>query len=195
MIGPYAGYALTTVGDVVDYKHFLPRILEHAVDGPAWMGTEPAIIAKRLERGEWLGWQRSEQEIIREVFTEAWRQSIDEHPDDAEAMDWLYGIAIGDMNLAMAIQVWDKAPSANSVLQLSSFIVTSADSLCEPEPEKRGYWTYVSEANIAFLRSWIFREATGRRLEASRLRVAANDIWQVDSALRDWNNLKLTRPQ
>lgn len=175
MVGPYAGYALTTVGDVVDYKHFLPRILEQAVYEPVWMGTEPAIIANRLEMAEWLGWPRSEQEAIREVFAEAWRQSVDEHPDDADAIDWLYGIAVGDMNLAEAIQVWDKARSANSVLQLSSFMTTSAEFLCEPESENRGYWTYVSEANIAFLRRWTFREATAQRLEVSRLRVAAKD--------------------
>ena len=25
-IGPYSGYAITTVGDADDYRHFLPRI-------------------------------------------------------------------------------------------------------------------------------------------------------------------------
>jgi len=195
MIGPYAGYAITTVGDAVDYRHFLPRILEHAVAGPAWMGTEPAIIANRLEMAGWRSWSRSEQEVVCEAFTEAWRQSIEEHPDDVEAIAWLYGIAIGNMNLAAAIQVWDEASSANSVLQLSSFMRTSADSLCEPEPEKRGYWTYVSEANITLLRSWIFREATARRLEESRLRVKEKDVWQLDHAMGDWNKLKLTRLQ
>jgi len=159
------------------------------------MGTEPAIIAIRLKMAEWRSWTRSEQEVVCEVFTQAWRQSIEEHPDDAEAIDWLYGIAIGDMNLAVAIQVWDNAQSANSVLQLSSFLSTSADSLCEPEQEERGYWTDVSEANIAFLRSWIFLETTVRRLEASRLRVKEKDVWQLDLAMRDWNKLKLTRPQ
>ena len=32
-IGPYAGCAITTVGSERDYRHFLPRILELAVEG------------------------------------------------------------------------------------------------------------------------------------------------------------------
>src|SRR5262249_5226325 len=38
-IGPYSGSAILTVGDVNDYKHFLPRILEQAVRAPEWMGA------------------------------------------------------------------------------------------------------------------------------------------------------------
>lgn len=52
-IGPYAGYAITTVGDVDDYKHFLPRILEQAVQQPIWTGTEPPIIGQRLKMANW----------------------------------------------------------------------------------------------------------------------------------------------
>ena len=30
-LGPYASWAMTTVGEVDDYRHFLPRILELAI--------------------------------------------------------------------------------------------------------------------------------------------------------------------
>src|SRR5690348_4317961 len=63
-IGPYAGWALTTVGSVQDYKHFLPRILEQAVLAPEWMGTQPQVIAARLKRALWRGWPVSEQAAV-----------------------------------------------------------------------------------------------------------------------------------
>ena len=36
-VGPYSGWAMTTVGNERDYRHFLPRILELAVVDPVWL--------------------------------------------------------------------------------------------------------------------------------------------------------------
>ena len=96
-IGSYAGYALTTVGSVQDYKHFLPRILEFAVRKPQWMGTEPPVIGNRLRHGKWPDWPSAEQHCIRDLFICACLQAFAEHPDTTDAGPWLFGIAILEM--------------------------------------------------------------------------------------------------
>lgn len=70
-IGPYSGWAMTTVGSGEDYKHFLPRILEEAVRNQVWMGTAPDIIASRLEMAGWRVWPSSERSAVIDVFRAA----------------------------------------------------------------------------------------------------------------------------
>ncbi len=57
-IGPYAGWAMTTVGDVTDYKHFLPRILEQAVRESLWTGHRSADYCQPPEDGPVAGLAR-----------------------------------------------------------------------------------------------------------------------------------------
>src|ERR1700674_3700860 len=48
-IGPYSGSAIWTIGDINDYKHFLPRIMELSVTYPNEnMGLGPEIIELKL---------------------------------------------------------------------------------------------------------------------------------------------------
>jgi hypothetical protein len=56
VIGPYACSALLTAGGPDEYRYFLPRILECAIDARAWIGFEPMIIADRLARCGWRNW-------------------------------------------------------------------------------------------------------------------------------------------
>lgn len=46
---PYAGWAMTTVDGPDTYRHFLPRILELALDNPPHVGAEPDVIAGKLD--------------------------------------------------------------------------------------------------------------------------------------------------
>ncbi|RWB77123.1 MAG: hypothetical protein EOQ50_09405 [Mesorhizobium sp.] len=106
-IGPYAGWAMTTVGDIADYKHFLPRILEQAVRESLWVGTDPPIIASRLIRGGWLEWPDGERKAIRALFAGAFSQAIEEHPDQrGDADNWTCGIAILDLDLPAMLDTW-----------------------------------------------------------------------------------------
>lgn len=45
-LGPYSGWAMTTVGDERAYRHFLPRIFELSVADRVWVGTEPTVRTK-----------------------------------------------------------------------------------------------------------------------------------------------------
>lgn len=120
-IGPYAGWALTTVGSVPDYKHFLPRILEQAVRAPQWMGTDPRVIAARLKRAEWHNWPASERAAIRALFGCAWDQSSLEHPDlsGADASSWLCAHAALGEEIQPMLAHWIQGARDGAVLQIA----------------------------------------------------------------------------
>ena len=75
IVGPYASSAPYTVGDVDDYRHFLPRILEIALFEQGWTGFEPWAIANKLVYGNWLSWPRREVEILRCYFAAGFEQA------------------------------------------------------------------------------------------------------------------------
>lgn len=193
-IESYAGFAMTTVGGVEDYKHFLPRILELAVEG-SFLGTEPPIIGQRLKLGEWLEWPAYEQEAVGDLFIEAWKQVLLEHPDDEVAEDWLCGIANLNLDVSAALEVWDETPSVNATLQLAEFCLTEAGSVFEEDAEERGYWSYPSEANVRLVRTWLLGDGVSRRLSAARSRVRSSDLWRIETAFEELNELRSSRLQ
>jgi hypothetical protein len=134
-IGPFAGWALTTVGSVADYKHFLPRILEQAVRAPEWMGTEPQVIAARLKRAHWHDWPNSEQAAIVELVRAAWDQSSREPPElsGADASQWLWALAALGENISPLLVRWLECPRDGAVLQIASLAMQIA-SITSPDP-------------------------------------------------------------
>ena len=73
---------MTTVGVVKDYKHFLPRIFELAVDNAPRIGAEPAVIVGKLRIGLWDGWPEEERLAIRAAFLAAWEWVLGQKPSD-----------------------------------------------------------------------------------------------------------------
>lgn len=59
--------AITTYGDVNDYKHFLPRILELTLDYDV---LSDFVIFEKLEYANWKSWQENEVSAV-EVFFES----------------------------------------------------------------------------------------------------------------------------
>jgi hypothetical protein len=90
-IGPYSGWAMTTVGTALDYKHFLPRILEEAVLTNEWMGTDPEVLAERLKMAEWHTWPEDEQAAVLRVFEAACQL---EETLSAGGVSWQKGLAV-----------------------------------------------------------------------------------------------------
>lgn len=182
-IGPYAGYAMTTVGDVNDYKHFLPRILELAVHEPQWMGTEPPIIAQRLKRGKWLDWPAHEQAAIRALFAGAWLRVLQENPDEEEADNWICGIACLDLDLAAMLEQWLAASSINAALQLAHFVLSEATFIFKNDATQRAYWSYVDEAKIHQMRRWLLGPPVHQLLLTARGRTPPSHLGLIDRAV------------
>lgn len=179
-LGPYAGWAMTTVGGTDDYRHFLPRILELAIGDGSHLGLDPPAIAGKLNYAGWPAWSANEQAAVRMVFAGAWRHGLQQHPDDYDPSGWLTGIALIGGDLDAALEAWLSSPSPNAVLQLAEFFRGEAEGLIA-DKANRNYWDKVGDAAIDRMRRWLLSEVVADRLLSAIGR--PEDQWRIDHAL------------
>lgn len=181
-IGPYAGWALTTVGSAEDYKHFLPRILEQAVCAPEWLGTQPQIIAARLKRAHWRDWPASEQEAITTLFRAAWGQSSEEHPEmgAADATQWLCALAALGEDVRPLLLQWIECLSDGQVLQIAK-LALEIPAITSPDPFEQVFWVDVDPEVRLAVAQWLTSSEVRAVLDAA-VGVGDEDLWSVREA-------------
>jgi hypothetical protein len=118
-LGAYAGWAMTTVGDANDYRHFLPRILELGLLDLPWMGLEPWGIAGKLTYGDWRKWPSEEQGAIEAFFQSAWAVTV---ADDWIEPRWFVGLVHLGLDIDPALQVWIEATSPSAIAKCADVI-------------------------------------------------------------------------
>lgn len=72
-IGEYAFSAMTTWGDVYDFKHFLPRIFELKALDAVW--TDTFVVLGKLEYANWRTWKKDEQDGVYDFILAWWQYS------------------------------------------------------------------------------------------------------------------------
>ncbi|WP_141514351.1 MULTISPECIES: hypothetical protein [unclassified Rhizobium] len=141
-LGPYAASAITTVGSVDDFRHFLPRILHCALFNTSAPGFEPPTVASKLLLCDWQQWPIAQQTAIANFFYSAWAYKRLQDPDSgASAWDWIVAIAMLDLQFQPCLDLWLKQPMPNAFLQLASADLKSLyrgnGYWCDVAPEKR----------------------------------------------------------
>jgi len=74
-LGLYVFHAMTTVGDVDDFRHFLPRILELALSTEFPVARE--VVPGKLRYAKWTEWPAGESQAVRAYLAELWRTTLD----------------------------------------------------------------------------------------------------------------------
>ncbi len=127
-IGSYAACAMTTVGGPSDYGHFLPRIVELALDDPPYLGFEPWLIVRKLKYADgnafprWPGWHASQRTALRATFLAAWERALSKSSADENATRWLDALAsLGQVT--DALEIWQRTSSPFAVEHLASFVL------------------------------------------------------------------------
>ncbi|MDB5470343.1 MAG: hypothetical protein JWR84_1903 [Caulobacter sp.] len=78
----YAASVFLTVGDVSDFRYFLPRILELAINDPGFsIGVE--VVVGKLALADWMAWTRRETAAVRRLI-DLWFDEV----AMASAIDW-----------------------------------------------------------------------------------------------------------
>jgi len=75
-LSKFAFKAMTTWGDLDDFKHYLPRIFE--LISTTDFIVDSFVVLGKLEYGQWTNWKVEEQEAIKE-FLLAWWKDITKH--------------------------------------------------------------------------------------------------------------------
>ena len=187
-IGSYAGSAMTTVGDVDDFRYFLPRILEYSIGWPTHLGLDSWTIAGNLVRADWKTWTTAEQDAIRGFFLasfEAWLKRASAN----ECADWLWALMrLGEPHRPILAR-WLAQESADAALQFAGLLQIAHAEVVPgsgywkdvPEPQRRDLAQRLLEADVELylLRCVDLVEAHLR----APLDGADNDLWLLRRAL------------
>lgn len=182
-IGTYAGSALYTVGDELDYRYFLPRILDLASAGlPGYLGLQPWCIAQKLNYAHWDTWPRQEQEAILLFFSAAFYVSAVQGPSPEE---WLDGLATLGQDLRPYFAVWNSNSSAKSLAQFASVVILMVDALNDRATARR--YSHM----LAMITPWVLDPKTMELLEIALGAVSEDEKWEVEAAIA--NIKRITR--
>jgi hypothetical protein len=119
----YAFCAMTTMGDVDDFRHFLPRILELLNDDEFLLEIDQEVVLSKLSYGKWDMWPVKEQRAVREYLLAHWAIQLHKPPSadryqKAEVGRWLCALARAETDLFPYLELWrrDKTEAARDNL-------------------------------------------------------------------------------
>lgn len=115
---PYAAHVLTTIGDVADFRYFLPRILDIAgTTGFPWPDLE--LLTGRLHLASWSTWDVEETTAIQAFFRALWAKTLTRYPCDPDASSVLNAIGNAGIDPTPYLHEWTASlmrPSAAAAL-------------------------------------------------------------------------------
>lgn len=181
-LGPYASWAMTTVGDDRDYRHFLPRILELAVVTNSYHGVEPQQIANKLIYASWTKWPQSEQDAVSSLFVAAFLDCLAKHPEDSmhSAEDWLCGVAILGLPIGPLLQAWLLQPGVNATLNM-----TDLNRWLSRPVDEYVYWVYVAPETVDAIKQWLAQPSIQHRMRDALPLISEADFQIVSEYLAD----------
>ncbi|RFB91576.1 hypothetical protein B5K08_14785 [Rhizobium leguminosarum bv. trifolii] len=183
-LGPYAASAITTVGSVDDFRHFLPRILHCAVLGASAYGFEPPIIASKLLLCDWQQWPIAERTAIANFFYSAWAYKRLQDPDvDASAWNWIVAMAMLDLQFQACLDLWLKQPTPNAFLQLAGADLKSLY-------RGTGFWQDIASADRHLVLEWIKSDIVENAFIGLIDAMPPQRHWIVDALLDEIGELR-----
>lgn len=131
-LAAFASKAMTTFGDVDDFRHFLPRLAELATFRTGW---ELPQLCRKLVYAHWESWAEPERAAI-----EAWLQALErvvatDGSDIAiDPRDVVDASAVLGRNLEPLIARWIASPSPAAIDMLAEIVVDVAASANHSSP-------------------------------------------------------------
>lgn len=188
----YVLHAIGTVGEVVDFKHFLPRVFElflWADDG----SNDLEIVTGKLNDGNWRHWPTNEQEATSAFLFDWWKNCLSRDQVEFEAESLLCAIAQAEDDLCQFLAHWRQCGGPNAVLHLAKMLNWSCDVLATGQPLPSPWWAE-REPQMSQVRDWLLSPLTGKALDAAcstyakkpfacQLREAAQQFRQIRHAL------------
>lgn len=126
----YGRKAITTWGDVDDFRYFLPRLLEFF----PFVGTGhlcPEIVFGKIRLGNWREWPLIEQKAIEDYFAALWHLTI----SSIEPTPWTYSedilcsIAQTTDDISPYLNRWQIGEDLISLQNLSEFIKLKCENI------------------------------------------------------------------
>lgn len=162
----FAFKAVSTLGTLEDFKHFLPRILELAALQGKLGYTNFEIILGKLDYAGWKHWPERERQAIRRYLLALWANELDNYPAPVEADDCLCGIGNCEDDLQPYLQVWRGKNIASSLNHLADFIECNARHLLKDKQLGNAFWEE-REPQMRQVIDWLLAPAMTKKLESA----------------------------
>jgi hypothetical protein len=128
----YSFKAMSTWGDVDDFRHFLPRIFELiSVDG-SW--TVPEVVFKKLPYGHWETWPAYERQALKTFFEALWSNVLERPFDGSSAEECLCCIAQAADDMTRYLDRWRIGQSLGRAKHFASFVEENPNWSKHPGP-------------------------------------------------------------
>jgi hypothetical protein len=182
----YAASALTTVGSVNDYKHFLPRILYFSIRDAGYMGFDPGIVASKLRRADWNLWPMAERMAVVNFIYAAWAYDRLQNTDDrCRAWEWIAAMATLDLQFEACLELWIRQPTANAMLQLAE-----GRQQIKSLQRSNGIWGDVSSSQGYYILQWMMSAEVEIALVETIDAIKPSQRWQIECMLDELAELK-----
>jgi len=163
----FTGKAMTTWGNVNDFKHFLPRIFELTaqLDTPyeIWVAFE------KLEYGGWHSWEDVEKEIVLQYMISLWDSLLKDGSEEAQGFfqDYFSAIAYFYPSFNDLLLIWEKDTSKTAIFHLANFIFQQRENIFD-----KGFLEgfYRKTEHIENLKNWLLSDQIMSRLEKAFFR-------------------------
>jgi hypothetical protein len=152
-LSQFAADLLMTWGEVVDFKHFLPRLFEvvarEHLDYP-----DIETVVGALDRGAWRTWPAAEQAAVARFLMAFWRAHLADHPALHRTDDVLGAIATAADDMAPYLDAWfDAEPDgASPAIHFAEFLVDNPQGVHNP---LRNPWLNDRPHQEAQVQAWL----------------------------------------
>jgi len=117
---------ISTFGDVEDFKHFLPRILELMPNANSDI-LDDFICYEKLNYSEWETWDIQEINAIDNYFTALWIKIIKDESSSARDIESALEVIYKYASVNKAFEIWEKHTSKNNLI----YIIETALNGCQ----------------------------------------------------------------
>lgn len=116
----YSHKAMSTWGDDLDFRHFLPRLLTACASGAVDLDT----VTGKLRQADWHTWPGSEQDAVRDYLTALWRHTL-AMPDHRDLADVLDDLARAGLPATALLDMVLDLPAETRALRIADLVGTT----------------------------------------------------------------------
>lgn len=120
-IGHFMRSAVTTFGDVSDYKHFLPRILELLKSNSDFL--DDFLTFEKLNYSEWETWNKNEIDAIDNYFIALFREIINNEKSSYEEIENILSLVVKYSNIKKATEVLENTNSLVVIKYIVDYVL------------------------------------------------------------------------
>ncbi len=168
-IGHFLRSAITTYGDLNDFKHFLPRILE-LMKNPDSEVFGDFLTFEKLNYSDWKTWNKNEVIVIENFFVALWIEIISKEDSSFGTIKKGLLLMINYVGIDKALFIWENSNSKKAMIYIVESSINGFEiKLKDEDWDKLSKW--LSNERLLKKIEDLFFE-TKNKSEANRISIA-----------------------